>query len=400
MRNKNSDSEKKRTSMLLNQHPQLSASSILFRRRHHHPWTIGSVVVVVVATILSHIMMTLTLSTTATMFVTAHTGSPPDPQVVTTSAHHDSTSSSSPSPAAGTGWSLPSGTTAVVTGGTKGIGKAIVEGLASQHQHHQSHGVGCSVLTCSRNKEELDQCLEEWKSKGYNVHGVQADVSTKQGREILMDEIRQWLKQQQQQKGDDDDDDDDDTSSPLQLDILVNNVGTNIRKPSVEYTDDDIETIWNTNFHSMFDLTMKCYPLLKRSRTTTTTTSTSSTVINIGSVAGVTCMKSGTPYAATKAAMNQLTGNLACEWGPDLIRVNAVTPWYINTPLAQQVLKDESYRKSVLDVTPLGRVGEPDEVAGLCVFLCLPIAGWITGQVISVDGGFTRNGYYDSFYRG
>ena len=109
-------------------------------------------------------------------------------------------------------------------------------------------------------------------------------------------------------------------------------------------------------------------------------------------------MKSGTPYAATKAAMNQLTGNLACEWGPDGIRVNCIAPWYIRTPLAIQVLKDEAYKASVLERTPAGRVGEPFEVAGICAFLCTPAAGYITGQVISVDGGFTRNGYYDSFY--
>jgi Tropinone reductase 1 len=253
-------------------------------------------------------------------------------------------------------WGLPPGTTAVVTGtyyhtslqgvstlfvikallirssifcfvcmtigGTKGIGKAIVEELALKGSH---------VLTCSRNAVELEQCVEDWKTQGLDVAGVTADISTKEGREELMNEIYNWLESKKKSKT---------------LDILVNNVGTNIRKPTVEYTPEDIEKIWNTNFHSMFALTVACHPLLKRKPG-----QLASSVVNIGSVAGVTCMKSGTAYSGTKAAMNQVTGNWACEWGPQGIRVNCVAPWYINTELAKQVLKDKAYHKSVVERT-------------------------------------------------
>ena len=247
----------------------------------------------------------------------------------------DASSTIDPSTADASFWQLPAGSTALVTGGTKGIGKAVVEELAGRQ-------FGMHVLTCARNAQDLDRCLAEWRAEGLKVQGVVADVSTPQGRAHLLETLRTWL-----------------NGKPL--DALINNVGTNIRKPSIEYTDEDLHFLWQTNYESMFALTNACHPYLKRKPTD----ERSSSVVNIGSVAGVTCMKSGCIYASTKAAMNQLTGNWACEWGLDGIRVNCVAPWYINTELAQQVLQNPDYKKAVLERTPMGRVGEPREVSWL-----------------------------------
>jgi Tropinone reductase 1 len=91
--------------------------------------------------------------------------------------------------------------------------------------------------------------------------------------------------------------------------------------------------------------------------------------------------------------MIQLTRNLAVEWAEEGIRVNAVAPWYIRTPLADQVLADPDYRKDVLERTPMGRVGEVEEVARTIAFLCMPASSYITGQCLAVDGGFSIFGF-------
>ena len=119
-----------------------------------------------------------------------------------------------------------------------------------------------------------------------------------------------------------------------------------------------------------------------------------SNTINIGSASSTIPDRTGSIYAATKAAMDMLTKNLACEWASDNIRVNCVSPWYIATDLALQVLKNETFKAEVLGRTPMRRVGRVQEVAATVAYLAMPASNYITGQILSVDGGYTINGLH------
>lgn len=244
---------------------------------------------------------------------------------------------------------------AFITGATKGIGLAIATEMAK---------LGCDIAFLARNADEVEITTAFLKKFNIQCLPLVADVSQQDEMDRVVLELKsKW---------------------PV-IDIFVNNVGTNIRKKAVEYDMTEYDKIMNTNLRPAFELSRKLYPLLKKSA--------QGNVVFVSSVAGHTHLKTGTIYAMTKAAINQLTKNLAAEWAPDNLRVNAVSPWYINTPLAQGVLKNDDYKQDVLSRTPLNRIGEPEHVAATVAFLCMPGANYITGQVIAVDGGFLINGF-------
>ncbi|KAH9622928.1 hypothetical protein KSS87_016611 [Heliosperma pusillum] len=255
-------------------------------------------------------------------------------------------------------WSLD-GCTALVTGGTKGIGHAIVEELV---------GLGARVHTCARNETELQTCVSDWKSRGMTVTGSVCDVSSRPQREKLIEEVTSVFNGK--------------------LNILVNNAGAggSNGQPTATCTEEHFSYMMSLNFESAYHLSQLSYPLFKSSKT--------ATIIFISSIASQFACDLGSVYGPAKGALNQLTRNLACEWAKDNIRVNAIAPGAIITPLTENAFKEERMLKDIKTRVPLGRGGEANEISSVVAFLCMPAASYVTGQTIFVDGGYSINGFF------
>ena len=251
-------------------------------------------------------------------------------------------------------WNLK-GKTAIVTGASKGIGLATTEELLRH---------GAEVLFLARSEALIREAEEGFKAKGWKAYGLIADIAEESQREAVVKKAEQlWGR----------------------LDILVNNVGTNVRKPTLEATAQDLQHVMDINVGTAFDLCLRLYPLLQKG--------TQSSIINVASIASLTgVMWTTAIYAMSKAAMNRMTQYLAVEWGRDGIRVNSVNPWFINTARVERVLKDAEKVRQIDEATPLGRVGEPEEVARTIAFLAMPAASYLTGLTLPVDGGFSQVG--------
>ena len=219
-------------------------------------------------------------------------------------------------------WSLK-GKKALVTGGTKGIGLAIVKEFLE---------LGADVLAVARDTKSIQGKLKN----SAQLFVIDGDVTAPAFRQQLIQKITEnWGK----------------------LDVLVNNVGTNQRKKFVEYTEAEYRQLFETNLFSLTEITKLAFPLLKNSG--------KASVINMASVAGSFDVLTGAPYGMTKAAIIQLSRHLSAEWAPFNIRVNSISPWYIDTPLTAPIMSNPERMKLIIDRTPLGRVGQPEEVASL-----------------------------------
>ncbi len=253
-------------------------------------------------------------------------------------------------------WRLD-GQTALVTGASVGIGRAIAAELLA---------LGADVLLVARDETALAACAgelaEQFPQRELRI--FPADVADPEQRREIFD----WV----EDLGDG-------------LNILVNNAGSNTRRATMDYSDAEWRELFETNLFSAFELSRFAFPLLSQHA--------ASCIVNVGSVSGLTHVRTGSVYGMTKAALHQLTRNLACEWAEDGVRVNAVAPWYIRTRRTSESLAQPEYYEEVIARTPMRRIGEPEEVAAAVAFLCLPASSYVTGECIAVDGGFLRYGF-------
>lgn len=246
-------------------------------------------------------------------------------------------------------WRLD-GKTALVTGASEGIGLASAKELTH---------LGAEVVIASRSKVKLDKALQEINSK--RLFAVEADLSLDSGREIVKKFISQRGK----------------------LDILVNNLGQADRDPFAEMSDERIASQIQLNLLSTLSLTKNLYTYLKESK---------GVVVNISSVAAQRALPNRLWYGVVKAGLDQATKALAAEWAKDGIRVNAIAPWFTETPLTKSALENTEIKKKILSLTPLNRVAAPADIATAVAFLALPAASYITGVILPVDGGYLAQG--------
>jgi Tropinone reductase 1 len=253
-------------------------------------------------------------------------------------------------------WQLR-GHTALVTGASKGIGYATARELA---------GLGADLLLVARDEDYLEQVRVELGEDFPDVRMLAfgADLTEAEERLAVFD----WI-----------------ADLGVSPSLLVNNAGGNQPGATLDYTEDDYRAIFEQNLFSAFEMCRLAHPHLVQHA--------NAAIVNVGSVSAMTHVRTGSPYGMSKAALHQLTRNLAAEWAVDGIRVNTVAPWYIRTQRSELALADPDYLDEVLEHTPLRRIGEPEDVAAAIAFLCLPAASYITGQVLAVDGGFLNDGF-------
>ncbi len=248
-----------------------------------------------------------------------------------------------------------SGKTALVTGGSRGIGLMIARGLVQ---------AGVRVIVSSRKSGDVEAAAQELATLG-ECHAIPGDVSTPEGATALAAATRERFPE---------------------LDILVNNAGAAWGAPLEEFPAAGWDKVVHTNVEGVFHLTVALLPALRAAADS----GDPSRVINIGSIDGLrTPSVENYSYSASKAALHMLTRHLAKRLASEHITVNAIAPGPFQSKMMAFVLDNPETREAVEQSVPLGRIGRPDDAAGLTLFLSSRAGSYLTGTVIPLDGGIT-----------
>jgi 2-deoxy-D-gluconate 3-dehydrogenase len=252
-----------------------------------------------------------------------------------------------------------SGRVALVVGASRGIGRAIAQGLAE---------TGASIALSSRTQADLLRTGEEIRAVGVRAEVFAADVSR-------VTEIRTLVREVLDRMG--------------QIDILVNVAGVNRRRPSTDITEEDWDTVLNLNLKALFFTSQAVGRYwIETRRFAAEHGRGKGKIINIGSIAGDKGSRHRAPYTASKSGVLGVTRTLAVEWAAEGICVNCLAPGYIETDLTKALFDDPTFSTSFHSRVPMGRRGYPTDLVGAAVFLAAPASDYLTGQTIVVDGGF------------
>ena len=244
------------------------------------------------------------------------------------------------------------GKVALITGSTKGIGKSMAEELAH---------AGCKVVVSSRKAEACEAVRAEFEAQGLEVLARPCNVSRKEDLQALVDAtVAQWGR----------------------IDIAVANAAANpYYGPLAQIPDEAFEKVFLNNVKSVLWLASMTLPGMAERG--------GGSFISVGSIGGIIANTVIGAYGMSKAADHHLVRNLAAEWGPKNVRVNAIAPGLIKTDFARALWEDDKRRTEREANTPLRRLGVPGDIGGIAVFLASDAAAFITGQVIVADGGVT-----------
>lgn len=243
---------------------------------------------------------------------------------------------------------------AIVTGASGGIGEATARLFANE---------GASVALVARNEKKLNAIASELKNEGKEAVALRGDITDE-------NEVQYVVKIARRELG--------------KIDILVNNAATiNDPMPFHTMSDKVINELVNTNLIGTFRMTRAVLPVMIDQK--------SGVIINVASVAGMKAVEKVplAVYDSTKAGVIMFTKSLALEYGSNNIRVNCVCPGTVRSPFLEPYLEDETAREMLNSLQPLGRVGEPEDVAKAILYLASDSSSWVTGSILVVDGGLT-----------